>query len=154
MEAVNRELCQNNDDCMFVTMFLGLIDTRTGLVSFVNAGHPPPLLCDDHGLHALAVGGLVLGPDVTARYKQGFAHLDRGAALVMVTDGVLEHGTTRGEAFGEERLGEWLREWRDGPAEAAIADLIARLREHGAGQPFEDDITIVYVRRPRAASHT
>ena len=123
---------------------------RNGNFTYINAGHPPPLLCDDLGLHSLTVGGLVLGPDAGARYKQGFAHLDRGAALLLVSDGVIEHGTTTGDAFGEERLGEWLAEWREGTAEAAVADLLARLRGHGAGAPFEDDVTIVFVRRPRA----
>ena len=41
-EAVNRELCQNNNDRMFVTLFLGLLDTRDGTLAYVNAGHPLP----------------------------------------------------------------------------------------------------------------
>ncbi len=49
LEAVNRELCQNNDERMFVTLFLGLFDTTTGILSFVNAGHPAP--------HLLHIGG-------------------------------------------------------------------------------------------------
>lgn len=150
IEKLNRVIHASGLVSRFVSLVFGELE-RNGNFTYVNAGHPPPLLCDDHGVHELTVGGLVLGPDVTARYKQGFAHLDRGAALVMVTDGVLEHGTTAGDAFGEERLGEWLRAWREGPADAAVADLLARLRQHGEGAAFEDDVTIVYVRRPRAA---
>lgn len=79
----------------------------------------------------------------------GFAHLDRGAALVMLTDGVIEHGTERGEPFGEERVREWMLRWREGPAREAVEDLLERLRDHGGKRAFEDDVSIVFIRRPR-----
>jgi sigma-B regulation protein RsbU (phosphoserine phosphatase) len=148
VEKLNRIIHSGGLASRFVSLVFGELE-RNGNLSYVNAGHPPPLLCDDRGLHELTVGGLVLGPDATTRYKLGFAHLDRGAALLLYTDGVIEHGTGHGEPFGAERLGAWLAQWRDGPAEAAVADLIERLREHGKGEAYEDDITLVYVRRPR-----
>ena len=75
--------------------------------------------------------------------------MDRGAALFLYTDGALEHGMTSGDAFGVERLGQWLTEWRERPARDALEDLVARLRRHGQDAPFEDDVTLVLIRRPR-----
>jgi len=115
----------------------------------VNAGHPPPILIGDSGLQELSVGGALLGPQPNSVYKLGFAHVDRGGALLLYTDGALEHGQTTGEAFGLERLNAWLKEWRDGPAQRALEDLMDRLRRHGGDAPFDDDVTLVYVRRPR-----
>lgn len=151
VEKLNRVIHASGLSSRFVSLVFGELELN-GNFTYINAGHPPPLLCDEHGLHALTVGGLVLGPDVGARYKQGFAHLDRGAALVLYSDGVIEHGPSRGEMFGEERLHAWLRGWRDGPADAAVAELVSRLRAHGGGATFEDDVTIVYVRRSPAGA--
>jgi serine phosphatase RsbU (regulator of sigma subunit) len=91
---------------------------------------------------------MILGPDPAASYKLGFAHLDRGSAMVLYSDGVVERETGPGAPFGEERLRDWLAAWRQGPADVAVADLFARL---GAvdGQAFDDDVTVMLVRRPR-----
>ena len=148
VEKLNRVIHASGLTSRFVSLVFGELELN-GNFTYINAGHPPPLLCDANGMHELTVGGLVLGPDVTARYKQGFAHLDRGAALVMYSDGVLEHGASPSRMFGEGRLREWLGNWRDGPADAAVADLVSRLRAHGRDAAFEDDVTIVYVRRAR-----
>jgi serine phosphatase RsbU (regulator of sigma subunit) len=108
------------------------------------------LLLTDEGLQELSIGGGLLGPQPDALFKRGFAHVDRGAALLLYTDGAVEHGTTAGDPFGMERLGAWLAEWRDGPAQPALDDLVKRLQHHGGDTPFEDDITLVFVRRPRS----
>ncbi|MFI5372653.1 MAG: PP2C family protein-serine/threonine phosphatase, partial [Candidatus Eisenbacteria bacterium] len=122
---------------------------RNGNLSYVNAGHPPPLLIDDKGTHELSVGGLILGPDPEVLYKLGFAHLDRGAALVLYSDGVIERAIEHEREFGADGLVRWLTDWREGPAEAAVNDLLVRLRKQDDGTPFEDDVTVMMVRRPR-----
>jgi len=57
---------------------------------------------------------------------------------------------TVGDAFGIERLQDWLTEWREGSAREALEDLVMRLRHHGGNAPFEDDVTLVFIRRPRS----
>jgi stage II sporulation SpoE-like protein len=149
VEKLNRVIHASGLSSRFVSLVFGELELN-GNFTYINAGHPPPLLVDERGVHELTVGGLVLGPDVSARYKQGFAHLDRGAAMVLYSDGVIEHGDARGEMFGEDGLRAWLVAWRDGPADAAVADLVSRLKAHGGAAAFEDDVTIVYVRRARS----
>jgi sigma-B regulation protein RsbU (phosphoserine phosphatase) len=148
IEKLNRVIHRSGLVTRFVSLVLGELELN-GNLTYVNAGHPPPLLLDDAGVHELGVGGTLLGPYADSTYKLGFAHVDRGAALVLYSDGVVEAGTRRGEAFGAERLAEWLRAWREGPADEAVGDLLERLRGFGGGTAFEDDLTVVFVRRPR-----
>jgi hypothetical protein len=148
IEKLNHVIHRGRLASHFVSLVFGELEIN-GNFSYINAGHPPPLLLDDRGLHELSVGGMILGPNPETRYKLGFAHLDRGAALVLYSDGVIERGAESSAPFDGAHLAAWLRDWREGPAEAAVADLIARLRTAGDGGPFEDDVTVVLVRRPR-----
>ena len=93
------------------------------------------------------MGGMLLGPDPQATYKMGFVHVDRGASLLAYSDGALERENRDGEIFGIERLSEWMRESPRVPAEEAVAELMQRLAAFGGGKPFEDDVTLMLVRR-------
>jgi sigma-B regulation protein RsbU (phosphoserine phosphatase) len=149
IERLNRVIYQSGLTSRFVSLIFGELELN-GTLTYINAGHPPALLLTDEGLQELSIGGGLLGPQPDALFKRGFAHVDRGAALLLYTDGAVEHGTTAGDPFGMERLGAWLAEWRDGPAQPALDDLVKRLQRHGGDAPFEDDITLVFVRRPRS----
>nr|WP_256464960.1 MULTISPECIES: fused response regulator/phosphatase [unclassified Bradyrhizobium] len=111
LETVNRELCQDNDDCMFVTMFLGLIDTRSGLVSFVNAGHPRPHLVSSTGetKQIDSKPSLPLGVRREARFHRRTLQILPGDALFVCSDGVFEAVNDEGDLFSIERLGQLLR---------------------------------------------
>ncbi len=149
IEKLNRVIHRSGLSSRFVSLVFGELESN-GNFAYINAGHPPPLLLDDHGLQELTVGGMLFGPFPDATNKMGFAHVDRGAVLVLYTDGILERGAESGHPFGATRLLEWLNDWRDGSARDAVADLIAHLRSFGAGSPFEDDVTAIFVRRPRS----
>ncbi len=131
----------------FISLIFGELE-KNGNFSYINAGHPPALLRGPRGLSELSVGGTLLGPQADAGYKLGFAHIDRGATLAMVTDGVIERGVETGDMFGDARVKEWLEAWPAGPAHEAVDDLIRRVTAFGDGQPLEDDVTVVYVHRP------
>ena len=102
---------------------------------------------DGRGLHELSVGGMVLGPDPNTSFKMGYTHVDRGATLALYSDGVIERGTTWGEPFGMGKLKKWLKDTRKLSAQQAVADLMHRLGEHCPGKPYEDDVTVMVVRR-------
>jgi sigma-B regulation protein RsbU (phosphoserine phosphatase) len=148
VEKLNRVIHRSGLTSRFVSLVTGELETNGNFV-YINAGHPSPVLLDDHGLRELTVGGGVLGPFPEATFKLGFAHVDRGAVLALFSDGVLEQGMEKGEAFGEERLRAWLADWREGPCADAVADLVARVSAHAGGAPFEDDVTVMLVRRSR-----
>ena len=130
----------------FISLFFGELE-RNGNLSYINAGHPPPLLLDTRGVRELSVGGMLLGPDPSATYKLGFVHVDRGASLLAYSDGVFEREDANGQIFGRERLGEWLGATAQMPAEDAVTDLVRRLTKFGDGRAFEDDVTVMMVRR-------
>ena len=146
VERLNRVIHQSGLTSRFISLFFGELE-RNGNLSYINAGHPPPLLLDSRGIRELMVGGMLLGPDPGATYKLGFVHVDRGATLIAYTDGVIEREDPKGNLFGLGRLGEWLRGSEGTPSEDAVADLMRRLTEFGDGAPFEDDVTVLLVRR-------
>ncbi len=146
IEKLNRVIHRGGLTSRFVSLVTGELEAN-GNFTYVNAGHPHGLLLDDRGVHELAVGGSVLGPFPDARYRLGFAHVDRGAALLLYSDGVIEEGTAARRPFGEAALRAWLEQWRRGPAQSAVDDLVARLRAHNGGRPFEDDVTVLFAVR-------
>jgi sigma-B regulation protein RsbU (phosphoserine phosphatase) len=146
VEKLNRIVHRSGLVSRFISLVFGELE-KNGNFTYINAGHPPALLRDKRGVSELSVGGTLLGPLADATYKVGFAHLDRGATLAFVTDGVLERGVERGEMFGEARVREWLEAWPAGPAHDATHDLVRRVQAFGRG-PMEDDLTVVYVHRP------
>lgn len=148
VEKLNRIIHRSGMVSRFISLFFGELE-RNGNFTYINAGHPPALLRDDKGFNELSVGGVLLGPQPDATYKLGFAHLDRGATLVLYTDGVIERGIEKdGNGFGIERVASWLDDWPAGPAHEAVNDLFRRLGEYDRGAPMEDDVTVVYIHRP------
>ena len=146
VERLNRVIHQSGLSSRFISLFFGELE-RNGNLSYINAGHPPPLLLDTRGVRELSVGGMLLGPDPSATYKLGFVHVDRGASLLAYSDGVFEREDANGQIFGRERLGEWLGATAQMPAEDAVTDLVRRLTKFGDGRAFEDDVTVMMVRR-------
>jgi hypothetical protein len=147
VEKLNRIIHRSGLVSRFISLIFGELE-KNGNFSYINAGHPPALLRDRRGFSELSVGGTLLGPQHDATYKLGFAHLDRGASLAIVTDGVLERGVESGEMFGDARVKEWMDAWPVGPSHDAAADLIERVTAFGDGGPMEDDVTVVYIHRP------
>jgi sigma-B regulation protein RsbU (phosphoserine phosphatase) len=103
MERLNRVISRSILSTRFVSLFLGELEGN-GNLFYVNAGHPAPFLLGAQGVRKLTVGGLIIGPVEQATFKRGFAHVDRGDSLVIVSDGVLERLSPQGEEFGDEGL--------------------------------------------------
>ncbi|HSE94891.1 MAG TPA: SpoIIE family protein phosphatase, partial [Methylomirabilota bacterium] len=106
IDRVNQELCRDNPHGMFVTLFLGLLDVRTGDLRFTNAGHPPPYrLARDTEPGPLTGGrGKPLGIRETFVYPAATVRLGSGEGLFLFTDGITEAMDTAGDFFGEPRL--------------------------------------------------
>jgi sigma-B regulation protein RsbU (phosphoserine phosphatase) len=143
---LNRVIHRSGLTSRFISLMFGELESN-GNFAYVNAGHPPALLLDDRGIHELSVGGMVLGPDPNARFKMGYTHVDRGATLALYSDGVIERGTTWGNPFGMGKLRKWLKDSRKLSAEKAVDDIMTRLGEHSPGKPYEDDVTVMVIRR-------
>jgi sigma-B regulation protein RsbU (phosphoserine phosphatase) len=139
---VNRELCEDNDTMMFVTLLFGIIDARSGLVTFCSAGHDPAYRLGPGGVTAVeGPQGIALGINSDWRYETGELRLVPGEALYLYTDGITEAMTADNAMFGKERLEEHLRRLVEAPLDRMIGDTVQAVRDFAAACPQSDDIT-------------
>lgn len=143
---LNRVIHRSNLSSRFVSVFYGELESN-GTLIYVNAGHQPPLLFDEEGIHELATGGTVIGPLPEAEFRRGFAQLQPGAILVLCTDGILERRNAQGEFFGEDGLKAAVRGSMEAPAEEILDRVFAAALAHGGRTAWEDDATLVVVKR-------
>lgn len=152
ISAVNRYLADNIPPNRFVTLFYAELDPESGALSFLNAGHNPPLIVHSAGtVEQLASGGLPLGIKRDADYREGRTQLQLGDVLVIYSDGVTEAASPTGEEFGPTRLYEVVSRNVDSSA-AGIRDRIeSALTKFSQGTQAADDITLVIVKRQTEA---
>jgi serine phosphatase RsbU (regulator of sigma subunit)/pSer/pThr/pTyr-binding forkhead associated (FHA) protein len=148
ISAVNNYLAENIPSNRFITLFYAELDPATGAVSFINAGHNPPLIVHAAGTtENLSAGGLPLGIRYDADYSEGRTQLHPSDVLVIYSDGVSEAVSPQGEEFGTERLFRVVSQNLNASA-AGIRDRIeAALTKWAQGTPAADDITLVIVKR-------
>ena len=109
-EKVNNLLCEGNDADLFVTAWLGVLDLATGVLTYVNAGHNPPLLKKEGGdfEYLRCKPALVLAGMEMTKYTQSQLEMKPGDSLFLYTDGVTEATNTANELYGEERLRSYI----------------------------------------------
>jgi serine phosphatase RsbU (regulator of sigma subunit) len=130
----------------FITMVYVVIDPRSGEVAVAGAGHPAPRLISSEGrVTSLEARGLVLGVELGQHYEDVHAHLDRGDAVVLYTDGVLE-ARRDGEQYGPERLDAVLSARASLAPEALAQAVLDDCRAFAEGE-LADDCAVVVVRR-------
>ncbi|GHU08671.1 hypothetical protein FACS1894151_05000 [Spirochaetia bacterium] len=141
--SVNNQLCENNDENMFVTVFVCQLDLITGFLSFANAGHNKPLISRSGGGYEFLElkRGLPLGVSADFPYQSAELTLNEGDKLYLYTDGINEAENLQGEQFGNDRLLETANSCR----ELAPQDFDEALRRALAGfvngAEQSDDIT-------------
>ena len=105
LKEVNRVINKGNDSNMFVTCFFAIINTKTGVMKFSNAGHNPPIVGQTkHYQFLKCQPGFVLGPMKEAFVNDEEYKLNNGDTITLYTDGITEARNEKGEFYGEERL--------------------------------------------------
>ncbi|HIR56178.1 MAG TPA: SpoIIE family protein phosphatase [Candidatus Gallacutalibacter pullicola] len=104
--SVNDQLCENNKEGMFVTAWMGILELSSGKLTYVNAGHNPPLRKTEDGRfeYFKSPAGFVLAGLEGIPYKQHEEHLNQGDMLYLYTDGVTEAADVSERLYGEDRL--------------------------------------------------
>lgn len=140
---VNRLLCETNDEGMFVTAWMGILELSTGHLAYVNAGHNPPLLrrADGKYDYLRTRSGLVLAGMEETRYRSCSLELSPGDALFIYTDGVTEATDASGQLYGEARLAAVLNANRDCAPEPLLSAVRADVEAFVGQAPQFDDIT-------------
>jgi sigma-B regulation protein RsbU (phosphoserine phosphatase) len=151
-EKLNRVIHRSRLSSRFVSVFYGELESDGNIV-YVNAGHWPPILFFRHPRPGqpseleLTVGGTVIGPLPEARFRRGFARIHPGEVLLMLTDGIIERRDKAGEFFGLDRVRAIVRETQALPAQAILGRLFDAAFAWSDGRPWEDDATIVVLKR-------
>lgn len=146
--TVNNQLCENNKAEMFVTVWLGILDIRTGVMTAANAGHEYPVICKAGGEYELfkKKHGFALAVMEDSRYQEYEVQLNRGDTLFVYTDGVTEAGAIRTNLYGTERLVDVLNR----NVSASCKETVEEVRDDidkfvGEADQF-DDITMLCLR--------
>jgi phosphoserine phosphatase RsbU/P len=147
-EAVNRELCQNNDDRMFVTVFLGLLDTRTGVLKYTNAGHPVPhILCASGELRQIeGKPDMPLGVRSAAAFHTRAVSLQPGDTVFVFSDGIIEATNESGMLYSLNRLTAELRAAANRTPVELVRNVAESVQAFTGAAPKADDVTALALR--------
>lgn len=150
IEELNRLICRVNVNSMFVTVFYGILNHRTGALDYTNGGHNPAYVLRGKNGELERLGrfpNLVVGGFEDFSYKSESAQLDPGDSLFLYTDGITEAFDAKDEAFGDERLEDSLEELYHDDAKTIIEGVYADLGEFIGDRTQSDDITMLVVKR-------
>mgnify|MGYP001608322944 CR=1 FL=1 len=145
-ERLNRQLFESTSPETYATFCCAIFDSPTGLLTYTNAGHLPPLHCAGGRIERLEAGGTVVGLFEQASYQQATVPMNPGSLLVAYTDGITECENAYGEAFGEDRLAAIVHKHSGKFPEALIAEIMSRVDEWTAGAEQDDDMTLLVAR--------
>lgn len=144
---VNNELCEGNSETLFVTCWLGKINTKTGELSYVNAGHNPPLVKNGDSFEYMnSSPDLVLAAMEDMPYETHEIQLNSNDAIFLYTDGVTEANDNYNGFYGDERLKNILNEHQNDEVSAIIDCVKKDIDEFCNSQEQFDDTTMIIVR--------
>lgn len=145
---MNRLVHQFTSTETFLTTFLGVLDTRTGELTYCSAGHPPVVHLRPDRAERLTAADPILGAFPDLRYTAYRTKLGPRDSLVLYTDGLIE-ARRNGEFFGESRVLETLRGLTRARPDQLVAGLVQDVLSFSDG-PLKDDVALLAVRLPRA----
>jgi len=149
MGRVNMLVCQASSASRFATLFYAEYDPTTRRLTYVNAGHNPPIVIRNNPgmcrVLRLETGGPVIGL-LPAPYEQGEFLLEAGDLVVLFTDGISESMNVRDEEWGEERLIELAKTCHGLPATEGTSRILAAAVAFAGSAPQYDDMTLVVLR--------
>jgi phosphoserine phosphatase RsbU/P len=145
VNEMNIELCQGNENSMFVTFFLCIMDTKTGIVEFCNAGHNYPyIIRKDNKIECLEeTHGIPIGIFEDINYKSGTFQLLKNESLVLYTDGITEAMNIENNLYGDERLINLLYKSKDHHPDIITKTIVNDVNKFVGEAEQSDDITIL-----------
>ena len=143
--AVNNQICANNREEMFVTVWLGIVDLETGVLTAANAGHEKPIIKSPGGEFEFFKDrhGFVIGGMADLKYKDYEIKLEKGSKLFIYTDGVAEATSNDDELFGVERTLAALNNAKDSSPKEILDSVKNCVDEFVGEAPQFDDLTML-----------
>jgi serine phosphatase RsbU (regulator of sigma subunit) len=148
-DRLNKLIYQSTTSEKYLTMSICYLDTKTGGIDIVNAGHNPPLIVhNDQSLTKVITGGIPIGmADLGLSYDKKNYKIDHGESILLFTDGITEAMDLDEEMYEDERLDAFLIKNRSLSAKEFIDLLIDDVEKFVGNAPQSDDITALYVKR-------
>jgi sigma-B regulation protein RsbU (phosphoserine phosphatase) len=150
LEKVNEQICRNNEEEMFVTVWLGILTLSTGHMVAANAGHEYPILRKPDGKfeifkdrHSFVIGGME-----GTRYREYEMTLEKRGTLFLYTDGVAEAANEDDELFGTQRMLDALNQDPDADAYHVLVNMNNAVKDFMGDAPQFDGLTMLAIRRP------
>lgn len=147
LQRLNCVVYESTEKKRFVTLCAIEINAAAGLLSYVNAGHPPPIVVARGAVDSLVKGTIPLGvlPSLP-QLKTHSMKFPPGSMLISYTDGLLELRDAAGEEFGEERLREYIRTHAGQDAESFARELLKQVQVFAGEKTAEDDMSLAVVK--------
>jgi len=140
---LNVQVCRHAPGSRFITLFYAVYEPLTGDMTYVSAGHTPPLLIRaDGSCEKLTDGGIALGMFDHSVYKTGHLTIQPDEVLAVYSDGVTEAENAAGRPFDEEGLEKALKSNRTQPITSMGAAIVRTVEHHSADTRLADDLTI------------
>ena len=154
LRSINEDLSMDNASLMFVTLFIGILDTKTGEVIYCNGGHNHPYLIPsgDYIKSVETTNGIALGVDGDISFKSKRFFLKKGDIIFLYTDGVTEAMNKKEELFSQERLEHCVSALRDRPLEKIVFGIMREVRSFSHEVEQTDDITILILKYKGASA--
>jgi serine phosphatase RsbU (regulator of sigma subunit) len=152
MRAANQRMLADTHGGLFTTLFYGLLDTQSGVLTYCNAGHPPPyrLSTNQHQKpEALHRTGMPLGISPEATWSEGQIQLVPGDLLLLYTDGLIETHNSDNELFGDNRMLEISTSLKHRSARHVQDALVSEVRAFTGNEQQFDDLTLVLIKRDK-----
>ena len=145
----NREICRVNPMRLFVTCAMGLVDSRTGVIDYVHAGHEPARYFGASGASSdlPLTDGLAMGVVESFDYAAGQRALAPGDTVLLYTDGLTDAVDPDNRIFGSEKLFDTFASLIDLPLQQVVDRLWQAIADFSAGAPAADDMTCLVLRR-------
>lgn len=147
VRELNATLTPKTAPAKFVTMVVGVLDPRTGVVEFTNAGHVAPLVIARDGVQTLTSTDLVVGLIAIAKYRNQTVTLQPGDSLVLFTDGVTEAENEQEEQLGLEPVQQLVSTLHGTPAGKVLETIDAHVQKFAGTAPASDDVTMLALTR-------
>ena len=154
-ENVNNASCVRNDEDLFVTSWFGKLNLNSGKLSFVNAGHNPPLIRQDNGDFEYLTGNpnFVLGRIEDIQYNEYELNLNPGDMIFLYTDGITETNDNYNGFYGEDRLKTTINNVKDKKLEKIVQTVKKDICEFCNSDERFDDMTMLIIKYNGCESH-
>lgn len=145
IEKVNNELGERNPNQYFVTLFIGILNVKTGMMDYCNAAHNYPFILHPDGtIHALSKShGIPLGIYKNKSYQSDIVELQEDDLMLLYTDGIINSRNSKGAHYGTEKLKEEIQKMKNLDAREVVTRLLKSIDMYEGGNLQSDDISMV-----------